>query len=138
MAIECKPMREAGLKLANPPIVEAVLDINCDLRPAFVLDEVKERAKEAFNPTYPQLQELLFQEHKLQLVQGADSGHSVRRGIAALRFSQSDGKQLVQVRNGGYSFNRLSPYTGLDDYLPEIERTWRMYVEIVQPAQVRG
>jgi uncharacterized protein (TIGR04255 family) len=41
------------------------------------------------------------------------------------------------VRAQGFSFNRLAPYTSLDDYLPEIERTWRLYVDLVSPVQVR-
>jgi uncharacterized protein (TIGR04255 family) len=54
-----------------------------------------------------------------------------------LRFIQEDEKQLVQVRVEGFSFNRLAPYTSLDDYLPEIERTWRLYVELASPVQIR-
>lgn len=48
-----------------------------------------------------------------------------------------DEKQLVQVRAEGFSFNRLAPYTTLDDYLPEIERTWGLYVRLVSPVQIR-
>ena len=44
---------------------------------------------------------------------------------------------LVQVRSNGYSFNRLRPYSTLDDYLPEIERTWRLFVELTAPVRVR-
>lgn len=48
-----------------------------------------------------------------------------------------DEKHLVQVRAGGSSFNRLAPYTSLDDYLPEIERTWRLYLTLASPLQIR-
>ena len=44
----------------------------------------------------------------------------------------------MQVRAQGFSFNRLAPYTGFDDYLPEIERAWRMYVALVSPVQIRA
>jgi uncharacterized protein (TIGR04255 family) len=43
----------------------------------------------------------------------------------------------VQVRTQGFSFNRLAPYSTLDDYLPEIERTWRLYVEVATPVVTR-
>jgi uncharacterized protein (TIGR04255 family) len=43
----------------------------------------------------------------------------------------------VQVRVQGYSFNRLAPYTSLDDYLPEIERTWRLFIAVASPLEVR-
>jgi uncharacterized protein (TIGR04255 family) len=61
----------------------------------------------------------------------------VKQGVQALQFLQDDEKQLVQVRVQGFSFNRLAPYTSLDDYLTEIERTWSLYVGLVKPVQVR-
>lgn len=62
---------------------------------------------------------------------------SVRGALAAYQFVQSDGKQLVQVRAQGFSFNRLAPYTGFDDMLAEVERTWHLYVKIASPVQIR-
>jgi len=49
----------------------------------------------------------------------------------------SDEKQLVQVRRRGYSFNRLAPYSTLDDYLPEIQRTWAAFVKFANPVLIR-
>ena len=62
---------------------------------------------------------------------------SIKHGVQALQFLQDDERQLVQVRVQGFSFNRLAPYTSLDDYLPEIKRTWGLYVDLVKPVQVR-
>ena len=62
---------------------------------------------------------------------------SVRGALAAFQFLQTDEKQLVQVRTQGFSFNRLAPYTGFDEMLAEVERTWRLYVKIASPVQVR-
>jgi len=44
---------------------------------------------------------------------------------------------LTKVRMQGFSFNRLAPYTSLDDYLPEIERTWGLFASIASPVQIR-
>ena len=46
---------------------------------------------------------------------------------------------LVIIQSGVtlFSFNRLAPYEGLDGYLPEMERTWRLFVGVAAPAQVR-
>ena len=43
----------------------------------------------------------------------------------------------MQVRVQGFSFNRLAPYTSLDDYLPAIERAWRLFLDIASPAEIR-
>lgn len=63
--------------------------------------------------------------------------HSERQDIRAFQFLKEDEKQLVQVRATGYSFNRLSPYTSFDDYVPEILRTWNLYREVASPIQIK-
>ena len=50
-----------------------------------------------------------------------------KRAIQSLQFLHEDEKQLVQVMAQGFSFNRLAPYTSLDDYLPVIQRTWELF-----------
>jgi uncharacterized protein (TIGR04255 family) len=63
---------------------------------------------------------------------------SIRHGIQAFQFLHADEKQLVQVRAQGFSFNRLAPYTSLDDYLPEIKRTWQLFVGLASPVKTRA
>ncbi len=61
----------------------------------------------------------------------------VNQGLGAMQFLTDDGKQLVQFRPNGYSFNRLAPYGSLDDYLPEIEETWGMFQDLAKPVLMR-
>jgi uncharacterized protein (TIGR04255 family) len=130
-------MTESKLKLSNPPIVEAVLDIECDLPPGLQIAALQERALNVFRDSYPKLRTQLLQEHQIKLQSGEQPALSVKHGVQALQFLHEDERQLVQVRIQGFSFNRLAPYTSLDDYLPEIERTWGLYVDLVKPVQVR-
>ncbi len=58
--------------------------------------------------------------------------------MSGLQFLAEDEKQLVQVRQEGYSFNRLAPYRSLDDYLPEIERSWTVFRELMRPVRIRA
>lgn len=126
-------------ELAHPPIVEAVLDIDCDLPPGQELSALEAPAREHFSGAYPKVEQRIVREHRIET--RADTPHDVsfRHAVAidAVQFAHDDGKQLVQVRSQGYSFNRLAPYTSLDDYLSEIERTWRLYVSIATPVQIR-
>jgi uncharacterized protein (TIGR04255 family) len=131
-------MDDAKLKLTKSPIIEAILDIECDLPPGQKLAELESAARERFRDHYPKFQTQLVQEHEFQAKPGGQAKLSVRRGLQAFQFLQDDGKQLVQVRVQGFSYNRLSPYTSLDDYLPEIERCWKLYVELASPVQVRS
>ncbi|HEY7298291.1 MAG TPA: TIGR04255 family protein [Xanthobacteraceae bacterium] len=124
-------------QLRNPPIVEAVLDVDCDLPPGFDIASLEEPARARFQDRYPKSRKQLLQEFKIET--GADPlpKMSARPAIQAYRFLQDDERQLVQVRSQGFSLNRLAPYTTLDDYLPEIERAWGLYVNLVSPVQIR-
>lgn len=126
-----------ALRLRNAPIIEAVLDVDCDLPPGFDLAAIEGASRERFRDQYPKFRTLFVQEHKIEANAEAPLKMSVRRGVQAFQFKQDDEKQLVQVRSQGYSFNRLAPYSTLDEYLPEIERTWRLYLDVVSPVQVR-
>lgn len=130
-------MSEVSFPLSKPPIVETVLDIDCDLPPDRPLDALEEEARAAFSDRYPVFRKSLFQEHKIEAKPDAAPRHTLRHGLQAFQLLSQDEKQLVQVRVSGFSFNRLAPYTTLDDYLPEIERTWRQFVELTTPVQVR-
>ncbi|MGC8561395.1 MAG: TIGR04255 family protein [Phycisphaerae bacterium] len=124
-------------KLRNPPVIEAVLDIGCDLPPTLNWAVLEAAALLAYRDSYPKFQRLLSGKPP----SGGTAGPppmSGTGGVQALQFFHEDGKQLVQVRSGGYSFNRLSPYAGLDAYLPEIKRTWDIFLGIANPKVIRA
>jgi uncharacterized protein (TIGR04255 family) len=114
-----------------------VLDIDCDLPPRLDIAKQESSAHELLRDQYPQVRRLFVQTHQIQPQAGKAPIHSVQQGVQALQFLSKDEKQLVQFRTQGFSFNRLVPYTSLDDYLPEIERTWKLFVAVVNPVQIR-
>ncbi len=122
--------------IANPPIVEAVLDFECDVRPQISLEALEEPARSALAGLYPEVQPRYLQEVRLASGEGGFNS-SLQRSLQAWMFLQPDHKQLVQVRQSGFSFNRLAPYTGLDTYLPEIRRIWGLYRGFAEPLTVR-
>src|SRR3989304_10149994 len=124
-------------KLRTPPIVEAVFDVDCDLPPGFDLVALEGPTRAKFGDQYPKLQTQFIQEFEIRADADATPNMSTRRAVQAFQCRQEDEKQLVQVRAQGFSFNRLAPYSSLDDYLPEIERTWRLYIELAKPVQIR-
>lgn len=130
-------MSEQNLKLRNAPIIEAVIDIDCDMPPTLDIKVLEEPARDQFRDTYPKFRPRVFREHKVEMKGDAPPEMSYRHGIQALQLLHEDEKQLVQIRRQGFSFNRLAPYSSLDDYLPEIERTWRLFLELASPVQVR-
>ena len=125
-------------RLQNPPIVEAVVNVDCDLPPGFDLATLEGPARARFGDRYPKFSAQVVPLATVQANLGTLQDISFRSALQALQFRQEDEKQLVQIRPQGFSFNRLAPYSSLDDYLPEIERTWRLYVDLVAPVQMRA
>ncbi|HLI17024.1 MAG TPA: TIGR04255 family protein [Rhodanobacteraceae bacterium] len=131
-------MSEQDLHFANPPIVEAVVDIECDFAADFNLKSIEESLRQTFVGTYPKTQTRLLQEFSFAMKPGEPVGRSARQALQAFQFLHDDSKQLVQARTTGYSFNRLAPYSSLDEYLPEIQRTWNLYRAVANPIQIRA
>ncbi len=131
-------MNDAAFKLQKPPIIEAILDVDCDMPPGQDLATLEEPAKAAFLEQYPESRRALVQEHHIEAKPDQAPKISVRQQVLALQFLREDDKRLVQVRAQGFSFNKLAPYSTLDDYLPEIERTWRTFVVLASPVQIRA
>lgn len=131
-------MNETPLQLSAAPIVEAVLDIDCDMPLTMDIAALEAPARAEYGEQYPKFQPQLMQEFMFEApAEGTAKVTKSSMGIQALQFLQDDGKQLVQVRVQGYSFNRLAPYGSLDDYLPEMERTWHLFTKIAQPVKIR-
>lgn len=130
-------MSDSSFKLTNPPIVEAVLDLECDLPPGQLIADLEAPARDCFCDLYPKFKTISLHEHQFQATPNEPSQVSSKHAVHGFQFLQEDESQLVQVRSQGFSFNRLAPYTSFDDYLPEIERTWRLYMQLARPVQVR-
>ena len=130
-------MEETRFQLDHAPIIEAVLDIDCDLPPALDWSQLEASAREAFRDRYPKVRRQFVQNHILTAGEDAAPMLQFNKGLGALQYLTEDEKQLVQFRANGFSFNRLSPYTTLDDYLPEIESAWLKFRELAGPVIVR-
>jgi len=130
-------MTDPEFNLKNPPIIEAVLDIDCDLPPGQQFENLEKDARDRFRDSYPKFRKQFVHEHQVQAKTEGISNVSVRQDVQAFQFLQEDEKQLVQVRRQGFSFNKLEPYTRLSDYFPEIQRTWNLYAEMTSPVEIR-
>lgn len=126
---------EPTKKYARTPIVEAVVDIDCDTPPAFNLAEINPFL-EAWGDQFPNVETIHGQHIQFEVKDPSKlSHHSV--GILAQQFRPSEGNPVVQARQAGFSYNRLAPYTSLDDYLSQIHHTWELYRKVVQPLAIR-
>ena len=134
-------MTEPGPKLKNPPIVEAVLDIECDLPPSLDISKIEMAAREKFRDRYPKMRTALVEQRQFKADAKATPMISMEgestRAVQAYQFTHDDEKQFAQVRRDGFTFSRLAPSSSLDDYLPEVERTWKLFSALTSPVQIR-
>lgn len=131
-------MTGPSFNLPNAPIVEAVLDIDCDFSPDFDIKRVEQPSQQRLAECYPTMRAQFMQELRFETKPDGGFSHAAESGgVKAYQFFSKDEKQIVQVRGAGYSFNRLAPYIGFDEYLPEIRRTWQLYREIASPILIR-
>ncbi|MDZ4760964.1 MAG: TIGR04255 family protein [Alphaproteobacteria bacterium] len=130
-------MTAETVRLKSPPIVEAVVDIDCDLPPSLDLAALEPVATDRLKDGYPLARKQYLQQMQFEAKGEEPPKFSTKQGLQGLQFFSADEKQLVQIRAQGYSLNRLAPYSGFDDYLPEIERTWRIFVDLTKPVVVR-
>jgi uncharacterized protein (TIGR04255 family) len=121
------------VKLARSPIVEMVVDIDCDLSADIEIADLEQRARERYSDQYPGFRRIL---RPLPRLGDSHEQLNIREATYAFQFLE-EGPQLVQLRRDGFSFNRFKPYTDLDEYLPEIKRTWQIFVDLVSPVTVR-
>ena len=130
-------MDEPRLTLGLAPIIEAVVDIDCDMPHQADVDALDAAAAVALADRYPTSRRRLLSEHQISAAPNAPVSVTSRQNLQALQYFSADEKQLLQFRPAGFSFNRLAPYTTLDDYLPEIERAWRIFVDVAKPVVCR-
>jgi uncharacterized protein (TIGR04255 family) len=125
------------IKLKSAPIIEAVVDFECDMPVLPDFKMLERPARDAYRSTYERFHPVFMQEHSVDISPEAPKVSVKDQGIQGYRFFQSDQKQLVQVRATGFSFNRLAPYGSFDDYIPEIQRTWNLFLDFAKPVGVR-
>lgn len=132
-------MTDPTVQFKRAPIVEAVLDIDCDFAPGYSVKAMEAAARDRLKDCYPKMRVQLLQELRFEAQpEEGTLNHSSRQNIESLQFLSDDEKQIVQLRRAGYSFNRLAPYSSLDDYLPEIQRSWQIFSDLTAPTQVRA
>jgi len=131
-------MADASTFLLDPaPIVEAIVDIQCELSPSLNHGAFQSAAQKVFADQYPEFRTAFVHEQNFSFKPGKQPQTAVRQSVRGYQSLSRDKKQIVQSRFDGFSFNRLAPYTSLDHYLPEIARCWRVYCGFAEPVVVR-
>ncbi len=121
--------------LKNPPAVEAVLDITtneldeADLR---LLDVETVALKNGF-PKKDQIHlfEGCFSE------KGKEHQVSYKNKPLGYSYKSDDQKEIAQFRVNGFSYNRLQPYPGWNDFIKSGLEAWSIYKDIRKRVEIK-
>ena len=119
----------------NAPITEALLDIRVALPESIRLAQLlpfQERVKER----YPNKRDRKLWESNIHLKEEGPEISGQAGGTDGFFFSSLDGKNIVQCRLDGFTFNRLKPYDKWETMRDEASRLWHDYVSIALPSQI--
>ena len=119
----------------NPPITEAIIDIQAVPTPGVDLEILKDFHR-GLESRFP-----LRQEHfgvpQIQVkIEGGPPKISSSTGIDGFLFRSSDNQRVVQARLNGFAFNRLRPYDRWEKFSAEALELWEKYRTIAHPVNV--
>ena len=124
----------------RPPVREALIDIRIDPLPRSHLPALEE-LHERLSQDYPTKRTRHKWEGSFQIREATLTTSQRAQGPVGYRFESADGKQIVQFRLDGFTFNRLKPdpeesWAGWAVLRDEARRTWELYVSAVHPQEI--
>jgi len=120
----------------NAPITEALLDIRAEL-PLEVSLEHMSVIHDSVKESYPNKRERISWHTGIQFKPDVIPEFQPAQGGAdGYLLSSLDGRQIVQARLDGYTFNRLKPYNRWETFRDEAKRIWRAYANVANPRKV--
>jgi uncharacterized protein (TIGR04255 family) len=117
------------------PITEAMIDIRAQLPSDVSLSDL-EKLHETFKSEYPDKKSRKRFEGKIELGEGKDPHTTAHVQTDGYLFTAEDGKQIVQYRLDGFTFNRLRPYTNWDDIINQAQKHWGIFMTSLKPVLV--
>ncbi len=124
--------------LPKAPIQEALIDIRVATPPDFQVDSLKLFIK-GLEQRFPETKERVELSQSFQIPQAGESKAAIAttKTIDGYFYtSKSEGK-TVQAQRGGFTFNKLRPYSRWEEFSGEARDLWQRYVEIVKPQFVQ-
>ena len=121
----------------NPPIQEALLDIQVALPGDVTLDTLK-NFHTGLEARFPEKKERISWQQGFQ-ISGAGETHAVSscRSVDGYLFSSKSEGKVVQARCDGFTFNKLRPYSNWEEFSAEAWELWQRYVQLAHPASVQ-
>lgn len=112
------------LPLENPPITEALLDVQVTFPQIIDAERLKELGA-TLHSAYPIIRPQFMATVQFQTP--TPIAPAINQSFRGYSFLSSDSKEIVQFRIDGFTFNRLAPYTSWEDMHTKAAEAWRHY-----------
>jgi len=122
---------------SKAPIVEAIIDIQVKMAEGFsheALNAVHSKLSERF-PTKAPIQMFQMDMEPDVQVEGEMQFSSSKTEIG-LRLTSTDNSRILQVREMGFTYSHLPPYTSWEVLRAEAHEAWHIFVEQCKPQTV--
>jgi uncharacterized protein (TIGR04255 family) len=127
----------AGVRhLENPPITEALVDFRVKANPKFRVKTIAE-LKDGLREQFPEVMEQRGFEAVVSVGEDKRPAPSAKDlGIRGYYFKSADGRNIIQFRIDGFTYNRLKPYTSWDEIFPFALKFWELYTQTASPVDI--
>lgn len=125
--------RERHPHLSEAPIREALLDIRVRPRPGFQTEQLQDLAT-ALRSEFPKSSE----QRRMSIEFGTSPSREERRdlGIDAIVLKSDDELTVCQLRESGFTFNRVAPYESWGKMFPLAMKSWTAFRDLAEPLEI--
>lgn len=124
---------QASRHYSKAPITEAIIDLRVTLPQGFSLEQladIQARISDRFPTKEPiHVGTLMFEA-------GPNIKIEAGRQQNGFLFRSKDGLMVFQATLGGFTFNRLAPYTSWEEFSGEARHLWEIYKDVCRPSSV--
>lgn len=119
----------------SAPITEAVIELR--LQPSTPVDKAALRElAESLKADFPKQAPMQFLSMGIARQPDQTFQQSVSQSIIGVRLAKADDSRVLQIRQEGYAYSHMAPYTDWDTFRTEALPLWKRYRELYPEARL--
>jgi uncharacterized protein (TIGR04255 family) len=122
-------------RYARAPIVEAVINIQVRYAEGS-FDALLSAADKAFGATLPRKQDIRMVSLSIEANQSGIRSSNEFGGRAGIKFTNDASDRVLQIRQEGFAYSHLAPYTSWEIFSGEARPLWQRFLDSCQPDRV--
>lgn len=130
MTFEGQPVAGSSRHYSKAPIVEAVINIQVAY-PKALDRQVIAAAQDRFASRFAHSREL----DAVNFVVGP-SEPSAAKTMLGVRFANAENNRILQIRQEGFAYSHLAPYSQWETLRTEAQANWRDFLDVCGPTRV--